>query len=228
MRNVFILLAAMILVALSGNCLACYPETDEISCRFAKKFGLENNMAKSIKIQGNLSDRIAELQSEIERIADKNTPHIDKIQSNGYIHHAINEYFEDGESIVQLKSLRSRETLERSIYAYLRLLADYSEYRPDEEIQIAFYKDMNEVLEVERAADNVFFVKVNTWALFTKKNADGIVRYEDVTNKVFHAVVMLEPDGTPTIKIGRVTVIDTYSVAEFKKRFVKISSNSPL
>lgn len=223
MRNVFILFAALIFTSLFGNCLACYPETDE--CRFAKKFGLESNTAKSIKIQENLSDRIAELQTEIERIADKNTPHIDKIQSNGYVSHAINEYFESKESTVQLKSLGSRETLERSIYAYLRLLADYSEYRPNEEIQIAFYKDMNQVLGVAQLADNSFLVKVDTWALFTKKNADGIVRYEDVTNKVFYAVVTLETNGMPTIKIGRVTVIDTYSVAEFKKRLVNISSN---
>lgn len=219
------LLALLMLIAIAGNCFACYPETDEIACRFAKRFGLANNTTKSIPIQNSLSDTVAELQTEIERIADKNVSYIEKIQDNGYISHTIKEYFASRNSTVQLKSLRGRETLERSIYTYLRLLSDYSEARPDEEIQIAFYKDMNEVLDVEKVSDRVFFVKVNTWALFTKKSVDGIVKYEDVTNKVFHAVLTLDPDGLPTIKIEHVTVIDTYSVNEFKRRFLKTSSN---
>jgi hypothetical protein len=205
----------MLLLLFPINCIGC-DATDQKIIRFAQKIGISNDIDKACLILNKVITQVELTQDGISRIASSEVNYDYKTRPGGYIEKVVSAFFENNWSIVQITRLTTKNPIDMYIKDYLGYIAEYTT-KYSGEVKLVFIKDYTKILDVTNSGDYQEF-KINSAQMFYAcKTVDGKQCYQDVTVKVFDAI-LINRDTYPDIKIRKISAIDTMTYNEFSNR----------
>jgi len=224
MKNISNFFTAMVMMTLAKTCWSYDCLTDGRTPAFAQ--AMESDIAQACKILGKINLHVRLAERAISNIADSNVPFDRKIGREGLINTTIDEYFQNGKSIIQVTSLKHpNHPQDREIIDYLNMLADLSE-GPDrlyDTVELSF-NDNPEVMEPAKLDNDTFEISVFTWQIFKGcKTADQSSEKcnSDITHKIFIANI-INKQTDPKIKIVKVEARETFSERYFNDKMPQI------
>lgn len=196
----------------SGVVFACKHKAIE---PHAKVIGV--NCESMYRILASIDTHVRLAQEKISEIASSDTPYS---QKDSLIRSSLHRHYASDHSTIQVTSINSEIPRYYNISTYLYNLAKLSREKYNT-VKLIYYREYAKLSSMDRISDNSYSFNIETFQRFTGcKTNDGINCYNDVTKKIFHAILTKEGDSANkyNIKINKISATDTYSYEDFKTR----------